>query len=709
MQAPSQHQATFVAHGFRQIPECKLHLTLISYVVAYLLIMMKQNNALILTLGLLPTLACAGHSESEEDDLFNMDIEQLLTITVEGPSKFKQIAAEAPAVISVISRKDIDAFGANSLLEILDRATSISMTGSFFYPQNVASVRGDYQSHSDNHVMLLLNGRPMRESFTGGENFSIYTAFPVDIIKQIEIIRGPGSVLYGSSAYLAVFNIITLSPHATPKKLEFKVGSFDTRSVKASGGYHGDDLAFTAGLSVFKENGWHFSANDNNGNPGYFDAGEDNHSLVVSGHYKELQFNTVLTDAHQDFWGSTSTFAPTQAEQNSREVSSRRFLLDLGYQFDFSPDSYLKTNVSYNSAHFSHYNYDSQSNNLFAEGTFHWAASHKMRWLFGATGWYQDVSSLPGERVPPVPAFSQTWWTFYGQLNYEAGEDLDWIIGAQINKVPNVSANTVPRLGFIYKLDDNSGIKMSYGQAFRAAYGVETNFNLVICCRADGTNRGGLRGNPALEPETVGTTDLQYYIAEKNYQFNGTLFYSTQKDLIERERASDNVLDFVNRGTLDSKGVELEFKYGFNNDWLLSASYTYQTNETKVAGTGEQVKNFTLQPNHQLKIGLSTSFDNGIKLGLFDTYLSRAHDNITWNSNRQLHNPQADAYHLVTANLTLPLSMFSETFSDHSAIKIYGYNLLDEDIYQPELAGRAINTNPLRAGRSVYVSLDWRF
>ncbi len=644
-----------------------------------------------------------------ETDPFEMELEQLLNITVEGPSKFAQSVAQAPAVLSVITRKDIDSFGANSLLEILDRATSINMTGSFFFMQNVASVRGHYQSHSDNHVMILLNGRPMRESFTGGENFSIYTAFPIDIIKQIEIIRGPGSVLYGSSAYLAVFNIITLAPQNTPDKINVKIGSFATKDINLSSGYITEDLSLTFGARYFEENGWRFEAFDNNGVLGRFDAREQNHSMVLSGQYRDFNFNASLSKSIQGFWGSTSTFAASDIEQQNRSISSNRAMLDIGHHNSLSDRSYLNTNISYGHAHFSHYNYDSQSNNLFAETTYHLEASEHTRWMIGATAWHQDVSSSAGLRAAPVPPFSQTWWTLYAQLNYKSSEHLDWTVGAQVNKIPDVAANTVPRIGLNYQFDQASGIKVGYGQAFRAAYGVETNFNLVLCCRADGSNSGGLRGNPALKPETITTTDLQYYIARRQLQFKGTLFYSQQEDLIERQRASDNVLDFVNRGTLDSKGIELEFNYQFDSDLKLTAAYTYQFNETTLATTNQHIDNFTLQPNHMIKLGLSKNFDNDIQIGLFDSYFSAAHDNIKWNPNRQAVNPPSDSYHLVTMNLRLPLKLFSDKLTNEAYLTLYGYNLLDEAIYQPELAGRAINTNPLRAGRSFYLALDWSF
>ncbi len=656
-------------------------------------------------LALTSTYALANEAETEA--LFTMDLEQLLNVAVDSPSKFSQLAADAPAVISVISRRDIEHFGANSLLEILDRSTSMSMTGSFFFPQNVASLRGDFESHSDNHMMILLNGRPMRESFTGGENFSIYTVFPVDMIKQIEIIRGPGSVLYGSSAFLGVINIVTTNAKETQNRVSATLGSFSTRKIAATSHYQGDDLQLSAGLNYFDEQGWTFNARDNNNQPGAFDTGEDNYSMVLGGTYKDITFNSMLTRAVQDFWGSTSTWSGS-VPQSERDIASKRFMVDIGYQYDLSTDNYINTNISYSQANFSHYNYDSQSKNLFAEATHHWQVNDNLRWLFGTTIWHQDVSSEAGELAAPVADFNQNWWSLYGQLSYKFAGGLNWILGAQVNKIPQVSANTVPRMGFIYQLDKTSGVKLMHGQAFRAAYGVETNFDLVLCCNNDGTNKGGLRGNAALKPETITTTDLQYYVGNDNYQFNGTLFYSQQEDLIERQRAQDNIQDFVNRGHLKSKGIELEYKYAFSHKAQLTASYTYQTNEA-ISATAVNVEDFTLQPNSMFKIGYSNEFDNGITLGLFDSYFSHAHDNAKTNPNRIAVNPTADSYNLVTAKVRIPLSLFSDGFSEKSAIEFYGYNLLDEDVYQSEMVGRVINSNPLRAGRSFYLTFDWVF
>lgn len=669
-----------------------------------------------LVLMLFTGMLCADEDLAPEEDLFTLDLEQLMQQTVHSPGKFKQAAAQAAAVISIISRQEIERFGANNLLEVLDRSTSMAMTGSFFFMQNTASMRGDFGSHADNHVLLLLNGRPMRDSFTGGENFSIYTAFPLDIIKQIEIIRGPGSVLYGSNAFSGVINIITQNGKEIDNQLNATIGSFATRSIEASGGYSDGDFNLSGGAKYFKENGWQFAALDNAGVPGQFDAGEDNYSLVLNGNDQNLSFNLALTRSLQDFWGARSVWAGS-VPQSARDIESKRAMVDVGYLHKFNQQRYLDVNVSYAQANFSHFNYDSQSKNSFAEISHHWDFSDNLRWLIGTTLWHQNISSEAGLRAAPTPDVSQNWWSLYSQVNYDMNANLSWVVGAQINKVPQISANTVPRVGFVYQLDDASGFKLMHGKAFRAAYGAETHFELTFCCRPNGTSRGGLRGNLELKPETVSTTDLQYYRYGQSYQFNGTVFASHQHDLIDRERTDDGTLQFVNRGNLDSHGVELELKYQLGDDansgGQIIASYSYQSNKSWRQGPNESegstVHNLTLQPNHMAKIGYSNHFENGISIGVFDSWFDHNHDNIVRSPRRQEVNPPASSYHMMSANIRIPLTALNPRLSDQAAIEIYGYNLLDEAIYQPEVAGRLINTNPLRGGRSVYLSLVMGF
>src|SRR6185312_15652616 len=59
------------------------------------------------------------------------------------------------------------------------------------------------------HILFLINGRPTREVLEGGLISDLLVAFPVNALEKIEVIKGPGSVLYGSNAFSAVVNLIT--------------------------------------------------------------------------------------------------------------------------------------------------------------------------------------------------------------------------------------------------------------------------------------------------------------------------------------------------------------------------------------------------------------------------------------------------------------------------------------------------------------------
>lgn len=644
-------------------------------------------------------------AQIDSETLFSMDILQLLDIEITTAKKSTQKSVDASAIVEVISQQDIKNFGANNLLEILDRATSIAMSGTFFFPQNSASMRGGLSTSADHHVLLLLNGRPMRDSFTGVENFPFYTSFPIQMIKQIEIIRGPGSVLYGTNAFTGVINIITQNGAQNHAQASVTAGSFNTQKVEATGSLQQGELQLSAGLYWLKEDGWQFAAIDNAGVYGSFDAGENNLGMVLTGQYKQFNFNAMYINSNQDFWGSTSTWSSFDPLPSSKlDIESTRYMLDLGYQLVFDENRYLDANISYNSQHFSHINYDSQSKNTFAEFTHHWQLSEQINWIFGGTAWYQAVTSFDGASVAPVPAFNQTWWSLYTEAEFQQSESLKWTLGAQINKVPDVKASTVPRLGLIYKLSDRDGIKVNYGEAFRAAYGVETHFDLIICCRDDGSNRGGLRGNPKLEPERISTADIQYYRYADNYQLNLTLFRSKQSNLIERERAADNVIDFINRGKLNVSGLEMEYKYIVSQASQLTMSYTRQDNHSD-----KGIDNFTLAANNIVKFGYSHKFSNDINLAVYNAYFSKFHDNLIRNPARKALNPRSEAYNMVTLNVHIPLNIFTSVSETSSYLELYAYNLLNEQVYQPEVAGGQINSNPLRGGRSWYLSFTVPF
>ena len=142
-------------------------------------------------------------------DLTNLDLETLLNMKVITASKFPQKVSDAPGIISVVSNDELRRFGGMTLGEILERVAGLTGTSAYFTDRSLVSARGDQTKINGGHVLFLINGRPTREILEGGLISDLLESFPVRILERIEVIKGPGSVLYGSNAFSAVVNLIT--------------------------------------------------------------------------------------------------------------------------------------------------------------------------------------------------------------------------------------------------------------------------------------------------------------------------------------------------------------------------------------------------------------------------------------------------------------------------------------------------------------------
>lgn len=643
---------------------------------------------LLIGLGFSVNLAA---QQGDQDELFALSFEQLLNVEVQAPGKFSQPLDSAPGVTTVITREEIQALGGTSLSDVLERAPGLLMMGSFFYPNNLAVIRGLQLTHSNNEVLLLINGRPVRDSFTGGENFAFYTAFPVNSLERIEIVRGPGSVLYGSNAFAGVINLVTQAPESQGG-VRAAAGNLGSQELQVQDAVMAEDGFLQWSARFYQDDGWRFDALDNNGNPGYFEASQQNHALMLQGEWHDWRWSAINLVSEQQFWGSVSNWQGPA--QDSRQVRSRRSLLELGRSWDLTPQLSLDTDLSYNASRFSHYNYNANSDNLLFEALLDYDLLEQGRWLLGGTAWRQRVSTEPGLAAAPIPTFSRTWYSLYSQYQTVSNGALNWSFGAQYNKVPDVDANYELRAGLVYRLNEHSGVKLDYGGAFRAAYGVETHFNLIVCCDQEGNNTGGLRGNPQLEPERISTINLQYYRTTENSRHALTLFHSDLSNLVSRLRASDRVLNFINMGKLYNKGLELEGKWLFDAGQL-NYSYSYQHNES------DGMQDYTLMPNHMLKWGLIYTLAQDWQLGFQHSWFSAFHSNQIRNPNTKLSNPEPEAYHLVSMKLSHKLHWWPR----RTELALTVSNMLDESVYQPEIAGRTINSHPMRSGVRVSVGL----
>ena len=112
-----------------------------------------------------------------------------------------------PATASVITAQDIQATGATNVIEALESVPGLHVSTSAINYQEIFTFRGIFSS-TNPQVLVMVNGVPISALFNGNRN-NFWGGMPVSDISRIEVLRGPGSAVYGADAFAGVINIIT--------------------------------------------------------------------------------------------------------------------------------------------------------------------------------------------------------------------------------------------------------------------------------------------------------------------------------------------------------------------------------------------------------------------------------------------------------------------------------------------------------------------
>ena len=200
-------------------------------------------------LSIVVALVCAtcafGQAEDElvldesGDDLFDISLDELtdLTVgTVEGASKREQLTTEAPASVSIISSDEIERFGHRTLADVLQSVRGFHVS----YDRNYhfLGTRGINQQDFNSHVLILVNGHRINNNLSDGGFVGTMFPIDVDLIERVEVIRGPGSVLYGNNAFFGVINVVTKRGADFRKgEVSGTVASFNTYSGRVTYGH----------------------------------------------------------------------------------------------------------------------------------------------------------------------------------------------------------------------------------------------------------------------------------------------------------------------------------------------------------------------------------------------------------------------------------------------------------------------------------------
>ncbi len=210
---------------------------------------MKQT-AFTLATGLLLSLPV--HADSEENALFLMlsGDEELISIATGTPKP----VSKAPAVASVITAEDIRASGATTVQQVLEQVPGLHMgISTFNRGKPLFSFRG-IQTANNPQTLVLVNGHGIPDTFSGSIAPGLH--LPIENVARIEIIRGPGSAVYGADAFAGVINIITKTDaDIDGAQAGVRAGSFNTQSVWGQYGGVNKGWHIAASVEVNKSDG----------------------------------------------------------------------------------------------------------------------------------------------------------------------------------------------------------------------------------------------------------------------------------------------------------------------------------------------------------------------------------------------------------------------------------------------------------------------
>src|SRR2546430_6921178 len=143
-------------------------------------------------------------------DLTEMPLEDLMKLdvpTVYAASKVEQKTTEAPSSISIVTADEVKKYGYRTLADLLQSVQGFNVS----YDRNYAflGARGVSLGDFNSRVLLLVDGHRINNNLSDGAPIGTDFILAIDLVDRVEIIRGPGSVLYGNNAFSGVINVIS--------------------------------------------------------------------------------------------------------------------------------------------------------------------------------------------------------------------------------------------------------------------------------------------------------------------------------------------------------------------------------------------------------------------------------------------------------------------------------------------------------------------
>jgi outer membrane receptor for ferrienterochelin and colicins len=545
---------------------------------------------------------------------------------VTGASKHAQSLRDAPSAVTVITREDIHRFGYRTLAQALRSVGGFY--GSSDRNYDYIGVRGflrpgDY----DDRILLLVNGHTYNDDIYGSAAVGNDFGIDMEAIERIEVIRGPGSALYGGNALFAVVNVVTSTGAELPGVRPLvETGSLGLKRGQVSAGH-----VFDNGLDVFASG----SVLDIDGNSALFypqyDTPENNNGIArnadaerafnffISAHYQNFSFQGGANSREKHI--PTGAFGTTFDDPGTKTTDGRQFA-ELTYTNEIQPDLLFTGRAYYDGERYhGTYIYGRGADRIKNEdlGNSHWVGGElRARWTrwrghaitVGTEYAYhpgveQQNYNLPGEQLLDDNR-SYTNLGVYAQDEWQLTQNFTLVGGLRFDTYYNRVQEVSPRLAAIWSPLPDTTIKLLFGRAFRPPNSYEQYY---------GSPAVGQASNAHLDPEHITTYEVVFeQLLWKQVLSTVALYHYDIKGLIEQTTITEptanvSLLQYQNLSTVRANGAEFAVQVPLPHSISARASYSIQ--EARMAG-GSLLTN---SPKHLGNLALLFPLPFGVEAG----------------------------------------------------------------------------------------------
>lgn len=519
--------------------------------------------------------------EENERKLHTLDIGTIV-IT---PSRIDEKYEELPVNVSVVEAQAIEDSGATDICELLDRLPSVNIID---YGSDGSTKSVHTRGLSGSQVLTLLDGIPVNTPRDGVADFN---KIDLNNVEKIEVLRGPASSIYGSSAMGGVINIITKDGRSFPKTMfKTKYGLFDTREVTFAHGRDMGEFDYYFSHGTYKTDG-HRKNSD-----------YEYHNTNLKLGYTPWADN-CLTFGYGYYQSELGVLGPNSWEDVDDRQENWRENFDLTWKADLTRDSNILLKTYHNVVRLEFIenlacdDVDTQQTKTYGVDL---QFTQRIFDSIRLTAGYNRQDCRLNSSTSDKHKYFLNAFYFEGEV--DPWEGMKLYFGARYDDYSNFGDRISPSARFSWWLNDNFKLHGLYGHSFRAP-----TFNDLYWPREDWGIFGGVEGNIGLSPEKAES----FEVGVSTYFFKAlwtdvTYFRNQVKDLIIWNPDANNWWRPENVSSAIIQGMEL------NSDFVMWERLKANLNYTLLYAKDKETKKWLIyRPRHQYKVNLNYKTKSG--------------------------------------------------------------------------------------------------